>query len=105
MELLSDLVTQGELYLRHWSPGLYCCARCARPLYSSESKWKGPCVWPSFRRPVSPDAVSTAQVLGYNAYACEVREVYCGGCDLFVGHAFEDGVLKGDVHPEARWRH
>ena len=30
---------------------------------------------------------------------------FCKGCELFLGHGFEDGVAKGDTHPEARWRH
>ena len=105
MELLSDLVTWGERYLHHWTGGLYRCARCSAALYSSSDKWKGPCVWPSFRKPCSPEAISTAEVLGYNAYTCEVREVYCGACDLFIGHQFDDAPLKGDTHPDARWRH
>ena len=32
-------------------------------------------------------------------------EVYCGGCELFLGHRFEDAREKGDVHPRAQWRH
>ena len=41
----------------------------------------------------------------YNQYTCEVHELYCGSCHLFLGHAFEDGVACGDTHAEARWRH
>ena len=40
MELLSDLVTWGELYLDHWQPGGYSCSRCGHLLYRSEDKWK-----------------------------------------------------------------
>ena len=50
MELLSDIVTWGEEFLHHWEKGKYHCARCSMILYSSEDKWKGPCVWPSFRK-------------------------------------------------------
>jgi peptide methionine sulfoxide reductase MsrB len=42
---------------------------------------------------------------GYNKYSCQVFEVHCGKCDLFIGHQFEDGKEKGDSHPAARWRH
>ena len=59
--------------------------------------------------PTSSDSVTlslrTKEVFNYNNYTCRVFEVYCGGCQLFVGHKFEDGAQKGDSHPEARWRH
>lgn len=105
MELLSDVVTWGELFLLHWLPGVYNCSKCGNPLYSSEDKYKGPCVWPSFRRPVRENAISTITVHPYNSYVVEVKEVYCRGCDLFVGHQFEDAKEKGDTDPNAHWRH
>lgn len=105
MELLSDIVTWGEEFTHFFEPGTYSCARCQRVLYSSRDKWVGPCVWPSFRQAASAGATAEASVRSYNGYKVEVREVYCGGCDLFIGHAFEDGRAKGDTHPEAQWRH
>lgn len=105
MELVSDILTWGELYLHHYERGVYKCGRCMNPMYSSDSKWKGPCVWPSFREPISPDAISATEVYPYNNYTVVVKEVYCGKCDLFVGHQFEDGIAKGDSHPNAHWRH
>lgn len=68
-------------------------------------KFVGPCVWPSFRRAIRDDAISSACVFPYNNYVCEVREVYCGKCDLFIGHQFADAKEKGDSHPDACWRH
>jgi peptide-methionine (R)-S-oxide reductase len=124
MELVSDIATWGEKYLHCFENGLYRCARCSNPLYSSEDKWKGPCRWPSFRNcvqfatprdnthnddnhhhPTSTIGISTATVSPYNNYSVEVREVYCGKCDLFIGHMFADGKAKGDAHRDAHWRH
>lgn len=105
MELVSDIVSWGELYLHHWQSGSYHCSRCDRALYNSSDKWIGPCVWPSFRKAHSEDAIYTRVVYPYNSYTCVVKEVYCGGCRLFVGHQFEDGREKGDSHPDAQWRH
>jgi peptide-methionine (R)-S-oxide reductase len=105
MELLSDILTWGERYLHHWKEGLYVCSKCDNVMYSSSDKYKGPCIWPSFRQPASPSALATTIVFPYNNYKVEVREVYCGSCDLFVGHQFEDAREKGDTHPDARWRH
>ena len=105
MELISDIITWGEEYLHNFNKGVYRCARCALPLYSSSDKWKGPCLWPSFRSQLCHDATSATVVYPYNNYVVTVKEVYCSGCDLFIGHQFEDGKAKGDVHPEAHWRH
>lgn len=105
MELVSDIVTWGERYLYHWEIGTYKCSRCLQPLYSSHDKYKGPCVWPSFRKSVDEVGVSISRVFPYNQYTVAVDEVYCGNCDLFIGHRFEDGKQKGDTHPEAHWRH
>ncbi len=106
MELVSDIITWGERYLHHWEDGYYDCSRCNTPLYSSEDKYKGPCIWPSFRKPIKElGATSTQCVFPYNKYTVVVKEIYCGNCDLFIGHQFEDARDKGDTHPEARWRH
>jgi peptide-methionine (R)-S-oxide reductase len=111
MEMLSDLVTWGEQFTSFFEPGVYRCARCGVGIYSSADKWKGPCVWPSFRKTLAldndsgADAAAFADVANYNKYECRVSEVYCKNCDLFIGHRFEDGAAKGDRHPDARWRH
>ena len=102
MEELSDLVTWGERYHDHWKDGTYNCSRCRTVLYDSSDKWHGPCVWPSFR--AVSDSAMARPVVGYNGYSCRVFEIYCQ-CQLFIGHAFEDGRSKGDSHSNAHWRH
>lgn len=104
MEVFSDVWTWKEEYLDHFEDGQYNCSRCSNALFTSANKWRGPCVWPSFRNPVHEN-VDLCEVVGYNGYTIKVVEVYCAKCDLFVGHGFEDGVAKGDTHPEARWRY
>ena len=82
------------------------CSRCENEIFRSEDKWKGPCAWASFRRPASDTyALAIDVVDNYNGYTCEVAEIFCKSCDLFIGHRFEDGVAKGDTHPDARYRH
>ena len=106
MEMLSDLIgIPGELYVQEFRPGTYVCARCNTSLFRNDDKWKGPCIWPSFRKGISTDALTVPDVLNYNEYKCRVGEVYCGSCDLFIGHRFEDGKLKGDTHEHAQWRY
>ena len=110
MEEISAVVSD-EMFLDHWEIGTYHCARCSRLLYRSRDKWNGPCAWPSWRQPASEDALSLHDVHheewvgGYNGYQCPVFEVYCKGCDLFLGHQFADAKEKGDRHPQAQWRH
>lgn len=105
MELLSDIVSWGEMFLNHWNEGIYACSRCQNPLYQSTDKYRGPCIWPSFRSPISSQSISTTAVFPYNNYKVTVKEVYCAGCNLFIGHQFEDGKEKGDTHKDAHWRH
>mmetsp|Transcript_15849 Transcript_15849/g.34416 ORF Transcript_15849/g.34416 Transcript_15849/m.34416 type:complete len:128 (-) Transcript_15849:9-392(-) len=106
MEQISTVVSK-ELYNDHWEKGRYNCARCELALYASESKFVGPCMWPSFRKPHGAMSLYTRRVPtgSYNQYTCEVHELYCCGCQLFLGHKFKDGVACGDTHPEAQWRH
>ena len=54
---------------------------------------------------MSDNSLLERPVEGYNGYEVKVSEVYCGGCELFIGHAFADGKDKGDRHPEAHYRH
>lgn len=107
IEALSAAAGGGkEAYLHHWETGVYQCARCSRELYDSTDKWRGPCAWPSFRKAVASDSLSPKQVYGYNKYTCTVLEICCGGCGLFIGHAFEDAREKGDSGPHCTgWRH
>ena len=107
MEQVSSVVT-SETYAKQFEPGSYACARCGHLLYDGGAKFVGPCLWPSFREPRKPTGSLHTLVVprgSYNQYACEVHELYCHGCHLFLGHAFEDGASTGDTHPQARWRH
>eukprot|EP00043_Microstomoeca_roanoka_P001088 m.30809 g.30809 ORF g.30809 m.30809 type:complete len:175 (-) comp10643_c1_seq1:97-621(-) len=105
LEQMSLAVTQEEYGNDFWQEGAYYCSQCKTLLYTSDAKFAGPCIWPSFREPASETALTLRKVDAYNNYTCEVQEVYCGTCKLFVGHRFEDGRSHGDDHPDAKWRH
>ena len=106
MEQVSSVVSK-ENYNAHWESGVYDCARCQHRLYHSEHKFTGPCMWPSFRKPHARSSLHTIRVPhgAYNQYTCEVHELYCAKCHLFLGHQFYDGRECGDEHPQAGWRH
>jgi len=70
--------------------GVYHCAACAAPLFTSDTKYDSGTGWPSFYEPVSPDAVKTETDTSLGMVR---TEVLCGTCGGHLGHLFEDGPL------------
>lgn len=68
--------------------GLYTCAGCDTPVYSSETKFDSGTGWPSFWAPVSEDAVGTTT--DYKLVYPRT-EVHCATCGGHLGHIFSDG--------------
>jgi peptide-methionine (R)-S-oxide reductase len=67
--------------------GVYACAGCALPLYSSDTKYDSGTGWPSFWRPM--DRAVRTQV---DRSLFMVRtEVHCRRCGGHLGHVFNDG--------------
>lgn len=67
--------------------GLYHCAGCDLPVYSSETKYDSKTGWPSFYD-VLEDAVRTKED---NTLFATRTEVHCRRCKGHLGHIFEDG--------------
>lgn len=68
--------------------GTYVCAGCGSAVYSSEHKFDSGTGWPSFYKPISPDAVGTKT--DYKLIWPRT-EVHCATCGGHHGHVFEDG--------------
>jgi peptide-methionine (R)-S-oxide reductase len=75
-------------YYKTKDPGMYICAGCGQPLFSSETKFDSGTGWPSFYKPVEEGAVEEHSD---NAYGMQRTEVRCSSCDAHLGHVFPDG--------------
>lgn len=67
--------------------GIFACAGCGLPAYSSKTKFESGTGWPSFWAPL-PNAVKTRVdgSLGFTR-----TEVHCRRCGGHLGHVFDDG--------------
>ena len=74
--------------LKNKDSGVYRCAGCKTPLFSSESKFDSGTGWPSFTQPVSHDHVEEEQDTSHGMKRTEVHCAVCGG---HLGHVFNDG--------------
>jgi peptide-methionine (R)-S-oxide reductase len=76
------------VYWNEKEPGLYRCAGCGTPLFSSDTKYDSGTGWPSFWEPVSPTAIETRDDVSTGMARTEVR---CATCHGHLGHVFPDG--------------
>jgi peptide-methionine (R)-S-oxide reductase len=67
--------------------GIYQCAGCDLPLFSSEHKFDSGTGWPSFWQPLD-HAVETNED---RSYFMTRTEVHCANCGGHLGHVFRDG--------------
>ena len=67
--------------------GVFICAGCDLPLFSSDTKFDSGTGWPSFYRPLA-NAVGTSVD---RLLLLSRTEVHCRRCGGHLGHVFEDG--------------
>jgi len=73
--------------LKEHRKGIFACAGCDLPLFSSETKFDSGTGWPSFYRPLE-NAVGITEDRSYGVVRSEVHCHRCGG---HLGHVFDDG--------------
>ena len=68
--------------------GVYQCAGCNQPVFSSEHKFDSGTGWPSFWKPITDAAIGTKK----DRKLFQTRiEVHCSRCGGHQGHVFDDG--------------
>lgn len=77
----------GEYHDSH-EEGVYECAGCGAPLFSSADKFDSGSGWPSFTAPVEEEAIATSRDASLGMIRTEVHCARCGGHQ---GHLFPDG--------------
>lgn len=76
-------------YDRNKKRGIYYCAACDNPMFSSSTKFDSRTGWPSFYAPISEKRIKEVED---RSYPGEVRtEVECARCGSHIGHVFPDG--------------
>ncbi|HEV7718070.1 MAG TPA: peptide-methionine (R)-S-oxide reductase MsrB [Arsenicitalea sp.] len=78
----------SHLYNTEKRDGIYHCVACGAPLFTADTKYDSGSGWPSFFKPISPEAVgeTTDRSLGMTRI-----EAHCNNCGAHLGHVFEDG--------------
>lgn len=74
--------------LHQKEPGIYACAGCGLPLFSSTAKFESGTGWPSFYEPFARENVAEREDRSLGMVR---REILCARCDAHLGHVFEDG--------------
>jgi peptide-methionine (R)-S-oxide reductase len=77
----------GE-YVDCQDDGIYRCAACSAPLFSSDAKFDSGTGWPSFTEPSVAEPVTRHRDWGLLGARTEVR---CRRCGSHLGHVFGDG--------------
>ena len=75
-------------YEKNKQSGMYTCAGCGQPLFSSDTKYDSGSGWPSYTAPVADEAVAELRDVSHGMIRTEVR---CGKCEGHLGHVFPDG--------------
>lgn len=75
-------------YVDHHEDGMYICAACGKPLFSSGTKFESGSGWPSFYDVATKGNV---ELHTDSSHGMKRVEVTCANCGGHLGHLFDDG--------------
>ena len=90
-KVLREQATECPFQNKFWDNhdrGVFACAACGNPLFSSDHKFNSGTGWPSFYQALIKDAVTTKRDTSHGMVRVEVL---CARCGSHLGHLFEDG--------------
>ena len=70
--------------------GIYRCAACGNPLFSSDAKFESGTGWPSFDEAIA----GAVKQIPDNSHGSSRTEIVCSRCGSHLGHVFDDGPTK-----------
>jgi peptide-methionine (R)-S-oxide reductase len=76
----------ANAYWHTHEKGIYFCAACGNPLFSSDAKYDSRTGWPSFWQPIG-GGVNAASRSSFGGGI----EITCARCSSHLGHVFNDG--------------
>ena len=91
--VLFDKATEAPFtgaFLYNKDEGVYLCANCEEPLFSSERKYDSDCGWPSFDNAIEGAVIETADT----SLGMVRTEITCSNCGGHLWHVFEDGRIE-----------
>ena len=90
-KVLREKGTEPAFTGKYWNQhekGVYKCAGCGTPLFSSDTKFESGSGWPSFYEPIDEAKVQEEKDTSHGMVRTEVLCKNCGG---HLGHVFNDG--------------